>query len=97
MMSAVIRLARALDIDAHPHDSTQGIRDARQPDLDVLRVADHDHVGLDALLLLLEEPCQVLRADLLLALDEHLDVYGQAAARLEPGADGAEQIGRAHV
>ena len=33
---------------------------------------------------------QVLRADLLLALDEHLDVDRQAALRLEEGGDGAE-------
>ncbi len=41
----------------------------------------------------LEELHQVLRADLLLALDEHLDVDRQRVAGLAVGGDGAEEGG----
>ena len=77
--AAVDRQSAALDLDLHGDDAAQRIGDARQADLDVLGVADDDHVGLQAFLMLAEEAQQVLRADLFLALDEHLDVDGQLA------------------
>ena len=45
-------MRRALHLDQHGHDAAQRIGDARQAGLDVLRVADDDHVGLEPVLVL---------------------------------------------
>ena len=58
-----------LDDDADPSAQRRGER--RDADAPVRRVGEHDHVGREALTVAFEEPAEIRRADLLLALDEH--------------------------
>jgi hypothetical protein len=71
----------------------QRIGDARYAGIDVLGIANDDHVGEKSLLVILEELLQVFRAHFFLAFHQHLDVDRQAALSLEVGGDGAELRG----
>src|SRR5262249_54215819 len=88
--TAVDRDLGTLHVHLHGNDAAQRVGDAGQADLDVLGVANDDHVRLDALLVLLEEADEIGRADLFLPLHQHLDVDGQAALSLEERGDGTE-------
>ena len=57
-----------------------------RPGREVRGVREHEHVGAQPLAVGAQELGEMQRADLLLALDEHLHVERQAARRVAPGA-----------
>src|SRR5581483_11459048 len=88
--AAVYRLGGTVDLDQRGDNAAQRVGDGRKPGRDIAGVADDDHVGEQPLLVFTEEGAEVARANLLLALDEHLDVEWQFPRRLQVRRDRPE-------
>ena len=67
-------VAEGPHLDVGPHQAAQRGRERGLADVPVAGVGDDDHVGAQLVVVLLEQRRQRVRADLLLALDEHHDV-----------------------
>ena len=78
-------------LDQRGHDAAQRIGDAGQAGVDVLGVADDDHVGLEPVLVLLEEAdrgcCEPTSSSPSTSI---LTLTGSLPLRLQEGGDGAE-------
>ena len=73
----------------HPHvdarEPSQGVGEAGRPHLPIARVGEEQDIAAQPADVLVEERGQPRRADLLLALREHLHVARQLALCVEPG------------
>ena len=70
--------------------AAQAVADRRHAALEHSRVGDHDHVGLQLVLVRADEVVEVRTADFLFALDHELHVHGQAAVLLHVRFDRLE-------
>ncbi len=86
-------------LDVDPDQAAQAGGEGGLADVPVAGVGDHDHVGGEPLLVLLQQGRQGVGADLLLALDEHGDAHRQVVAedpeRAEVGRDAGLVVGGA--
>src|SRR4051812_35026444 len=74
---------RTLDVDLEVREPAQRRQDRRQSRREHRRIRDDDGVGLEQLLLLLDELRQMLAADLLFTLGDDYYVDGQLLAHGE--------------
>jgi hypothetical protein len=73
----------SLDVDLHVAETAQPIAERRNAGGEHRAVGDHDDVAREALPVFFDERLEVLGADLLLALQEHLHVARKPAADRE--------------
>ncbi len=81
---------RAAQVDLEVHEAAQAVADRRHAAGEHRCVRDDDDVASEPALLVPDESAQVLAADLLLALDHHLDVDRQPPVRLHVRFDGLQ-------
>ena len=82
--AGVQRRAQRLELDLHPDQAAQAGGQRRQAGVEVGGVRDHQAVGAQFGQVRIEEAREVLRADLLLALDHHRQVDRRPARRRVP-------------
>ena len=97
--AAVHGVGQRADLDVHPHQAAQARGEGGLADVPVAGVGDDDDVGLEAVLVGVEQLDEGVGADLLLALDEHHQVDRQLVAedpdRAEVGGDAGLVVGGA--
>ena len=84
-----VRLAAA-QVDLEVGEAAQAVADRRDAAIEHRRVGDHHDVGLEQVLVALDEVVEVGAADFLFALDQELHVHRQVAVLLQVRFDRLE-------